>query len=624
MAPIDDAIAAINSLEPGEHFSYRAIARQYGVPKTTLTQRHQGRQRPREAKNTSQLALNPQQEAELVRYIEDLTKKALPPTREMIQNFAAHFNGDGVSESWVTRFLRRHNDHLISKWTSGIDSQRHNADNRAKYKLYFDLLHSKMLQYQIQPHNTYNMDEKGFMIGVTTRSKRVFSRRQWERKEVTAALQDGSREWVTLLATVCADGTALPPGIIYQSDNSTLQAPWVAEIDTKKHDCFISSSLSGWTNNELGLAWLQQVFERCTKQKARLGRDWRLLIVDGHGSHLTFEFLEYCEAHRILVSVFPPHSTHTLQPLDVVCFKPLSGAYTHQLTRHLHRSQGLVPLKKGDFFPLFWAAWSSSMTQNLALKSFESTGIWPKDADVILKRFDSKEEKEAAEASRLTSSSWRHMERLLRAAVSDRTADESKKLSETLHSLAVRNELLNEENEGLREALNNKKKRKDRGKRLDLQREDLYHGGATFWSPRKIRQARAREAEKQQQEEAEAAAKATRKELQAAAKLLKEQQKEERRVERERLKEERDRERAGKLAARAARIAAQNTKKPSTTAQSGKRKALRAPPSNNKRPRRSGGAAAVPVSPEAALATPPKLNSRGRAIQLPRKYRQYE
>jgi hypothetical protein len=77
------------------------------------------------------------------------------------------------------------------------------------------------------------------------------------------------------------------------------------------------------------LAWLEQVFERCTKQKARLGRDWRLLILNGHGSHLTFEFLEYCKAHRILVSVFPPHSTHTLQPLDVVCFKPLSGAYTY-------------------------------------------------------------------------------------------------------------------------------------------------------------------------------------------------------------------------------------------------------------------------------------------------------
>jgi transposase-like protein len=514
MAPIDDAIAAIESLEPGEHYSYREVARRFNVSNSTLTRRHKGRrQRSQEAKNNTQLALNPQQEAELVRYIEDFTKRALPPTRDMIRNFASHFNPDGVSDTWVDRFISRNGNHLICKWTSGIDSQRHNANSRAKYKLYFDHLHSKMLRYEIQPHNTYNMNEKGFMIGVTTRPKRVFSRRQWERKEVRAALQDGSREWVTLLATVCADGTALPPGIIYQSDNSTLQAPWVAEINTQKHNCFISSSLSGWTNNELGLAWLEQVFERCTKQKARLGRDWRLLILDGHGSHLTFEFLEYCEAHRILVSVFPPHSTHTLQPLDVVCFKPLSRAYTHQLTRYLHRTQGLVPLKKGDFFPLFWAAWSSSITEKLVHKGFEATGIWPKDPDVILKQFDSKEQEEAAEASHLTNRDWRHMERLVRAAVSDRTAEELKKLSETLHSLAVQNELLYDENDGLPEALDNKKKRKDRSKCLDLQREDLYHGGATFWSPHKIRQAWARELEKQQQEEAEIAARANRKEL---------------------------------------------------------------------------------------------------------------
>jgi hypothetical protein len=212
-----------------------------------------------------------------------------------------------------------------------------------------------------------------------------------------------------------------------------------------------------------------------------------------------------------------------LQPLDVVCFEPLSGAYIYQLTRHLHRTQGLVPLKKGDFFLLFWEAWSFSMTQKLALKSFKSTGFWPKDPDVILKRFDDKEQEEAAEASRLTGCDWRHMERLVRAAVSDRTADESKKLSETLHSLAVQNELLQEENSGLREALEDKKKRKGRGKRLNLQREDLYHGGATFWSPRKIRQAWAHELEKQQQEEGEIAARASRKELQTAAKLLKEQ-----------------------------------------------------------------------------------------------------
>jgi hypothetical protein len=34
---------------------------------------------------------------------------------------------------------------------------------------------------------------------------------------VTAALQDGSREWITLLAAIFADGEVLPPGIIYAS-----------------------------------------------------------------------------------------------------------------------------------------------------------------------------------------------------------------------------------------------------------------------------------------------------------------------------------------------------------------------------------------------------------------------
>jgi hypothetical protein len=82
----------------------------------------------------------------------------------------------------------------------------------------------------VLPCNTYNMDEKGFLIGILGRSKRVFSKQQWEKKEVKAALQDGSREWITVLASVCADGTAIPPGLIYVSANSSLQKTWVANI----------------------------------------------------------------------------------------------------------------------------------------------------------------------------------------------------------------------------------------------------------------------------------------------------------------------------------------------------------------------------------------------------------
>jgi hypothetical protein len=61
------------------------------------------------------------------------------------------------------------------------------------------------------------MDEKGFMIGTTGRSKRIFSKIMWERKEIRSTLQDGLREWVTVLACIGADGTALPPAIIFKA-----------------------------------------------------------------------------------------------------------------------------------------------------------------------------------------------------------------------------------------------------------------------------------------------------------------------------------------------------------------------------------------------------------------------
>jgi ABC-type transport system substrate-binding protein len=70
-----------------------------------------------------------------------------------------------VGKGWVTRFINKHHDKLVSRWTSGMDFTRHEADSETRYKLYFDLVHSTIEEYEILPRNTYNMDEKGFMIG---------------------------------------------------------------------------------------------------------------------------------------------------------------------------------------------------------------------------------------------------------------------------------------------------------------------------------------------------------------------------------------------------------------------------------------------------------------------------
>jgi hypothetical protein len=192
-----------------------------------------------------------------------------------------------------------------------------------------------MREYDLDARDTYNMDEKGFFVGITTRTKRVFSKAVWASRERTAAIQDGNREWVTLLACVCTSGEALPPALIYQG-TSGIQSSWVDDVEAEQHQVFFANSPSGWTNNNLGLAWLKQVFDRHTRAKARRGR--RLLILDGRGSHLTTDFLDFCDTNRILLAIFPPRSTHSLQPLDVVLFSPLSKNYTEELNRFLQRS----------------------------------------------------------------------------------------------------------------------------------------------------------------------------------------------------------------------------------------------------------------------------------------------
>jgi hypothetical protein len=164
------------------------------------------------------------------------------------------------------------------------------------------------------------------MLRILTRSKRVFSRRLYEEGKIKAYIQDGNREWITLLACICADGSALAPALIYKSAASSIQDTWLQAM-RPEDQVYISSSPSGWTNNDMGLSWLKQVFDRSTKEKA--GRSYRLLIHDGHGSHLTMDSIEYCDRNRILLAVYPPRSTYALQPLDVVMFKPFSSAYSN-------------------------------------------------------------------------------------------------------------------------------------------------------------------------------------------------------------------------------------------------------------------------------------------------------
>jgi hypothetical protein len=182
MTGINEARAEIENIPSGDEIPWQKIADKHGVVRSTLTRNVIGETRPQEDWTIAQRKLSPEQEEELVKYIINLTEHHLPPTRQMTANFASEIAQNTISNSWVTRFLEHHCNQLISKWTNPMTAERHKAESYTKYKEYFNMITEKIAQYKIEEENTYNMGEKGFMIGVIGKQKRVFAKSAFERK----------------------------------------------------------------------------------------------------------------------------------------------------------------------------------------------------------------------------------------------------------------------------------------------------------------------------------------------------------------------------------------------------------------------------------------------------------
>jgi hypothetical protein len=67
------------------------------------------------------------------------------------------------------------------------------------------------------------MDEKGFLIGILHKAKRIFIKDSKQRRKLLGAVQDGNCEWITRLATIRMDGMCIQPSLIYQATTGNIQ-----------------------------------------------------------------------------------------------------------------------------------------------------------------------------------------------------------------------------------------------------------------------------------------------------------------------------------------------------------------------------------------------------------------
>jgi hypothetical protein len=93
----------------------------------------------------------------------------------MLQNFVKEITRTKPGICWPHHFLKMYNKELISCYITRINSSHKRADSAYKYALYFELMARKIKEYGIEPRDMYNMDKKGFLIGVLSKGKRIFS-----------------------------------------------------------------------------------------------------------------------------------------------------------------------------------------------------------------------------------------------------------------------------------------------------------------------------------------------------------------------------------------------------------------------------------------------------------------
>lgn len=382
---------AIRAMKKNSKLKLRKAARDFKVPRSTLQNRVNGK-KPRNMAHENCMHLTHIEESELVRWITQLTERGYAPRYQTVQELAEIIRNrrvfgvnDETSElvryepfgrDWVPRFLARY-PQLQSARRKCIEAARIKDVSEARLTKWFHDLRAVVNEHEIEPHNIYNMDESGFAIGDVEASQRIINAEIRQRFQA----KPGRQAWVTAVECICADGSFIPPLIIFKGKKLSRQ--WISTNTPK--DWRFGCNTKGWTSNEHGIQWLRGCFEPETREKA--DGKMRLLICDGHDSHITGAWIAHCMNNNIVLMVLPPHSSHLTQPLDVGVFGPLKRLMASALESHL--STQLHRMINAEWlFPFVQAHEGAFSVQNIR-GGFCGTGIFPYNPSKVLNRIKS-------------------------------------------------------------------------------------------------------------------------------------------------------------------------------------------------------------------------------------------
>lgn len=205
----------------GEDVSYAKVAIEFGVNESTVRRRVLSIGHSLSEFRASKQKLMPAEEEVLVASILEASKHGFPPTHHQIAREADHIQsariGDSyepVGKQWVNQFLRRHDKVIKTHWSAPLPTVRaQSANPHAIRNFLTGLVKREVVDKNVPPELLYQIDETSTpqQLGIKLR---VVGPRGSRRQHLQ---ESGTKENITVLVTICADGTALPPTIVFKN-----------------------------------------------------------------------------------------------------------------------------------------------------------------------------------------------------------------------------------------------------------------------------------------------------------------------------------------------------------------------------------------------------------------------
>ena len=113
---------------------------------------------------------------------------------------------------WPQKFLSRHPE-IASWWSQPLEQDQANNAMYETISHWFTLINDIIQTYKIEQEDTYNIDEKGFGMGLMGKAKVFCSKENLE----PIMHKPTNTKWVSILECISANGWILPLYIIFKT-----------------------------------------------------------------------------------------------------------------------------------------------------------------------------------------------------------------------------------------------------------------------------------------------------------------------------------------------------------------------------------------------------------------------